>query len=1496
MVGFSGSIPDRNRMAGDMGVSEPLDATAQWVQGLQELWHAAGRPTGKVVVRQAAAQRPPVRVGPSAWSAWLKGENVPSGAETARWLLVFLRAKARTETPGFRAPSDGRWMQTWQRARDERRQGSRGGGRPVSWHAPAPCGTLAGLAEPPPLPGTFLARQVPHDQIVDALLEDACTAGHAPIVALVGMGGSGKTFLAQAAARDRRVASAFPDGVVWLSAGGRSAAGCQAELLAVLGVSIAGDDVEAGVNALRRRLASARCLVVIDDVTGNDQRVALDVFGPGSALLVTTRDHETVPHGQRKLLVAPLDPAQARSMLAAYAGIAEAELPGQADEVLARCGGLPLAVAICGGMVGDGQPWTSLVTLLRKPRPDALAVTFRDYRHTSLLAAVEASTGGLPSATRELYEDLAVFAGRGPVPVSVAARLWGQQGLDPDESRLAIARLAKRSLLTYRPADGTFALHDLLYDYTRFRAARRLPDLHGRLAAAFLRRWGGLDGGLAEAISHFGPPARPSDDDLYGLLHVTDHLVQAGRDDLLYRLLAAESGPGGRTNTWFALHERSERTAEYLLDLDLARGRAQQITDRAASPADQAEGIALEFRYALIRSSIVSLAGTVPAGILAALARRRIWTFDRAQAYAEMMPDAEQRSDALRRLARFRGLPEHRKTHLVELAGEAAEGIDYAMRRAFSLVWLVGLALPERREFYLERALEAADTDRQRSQEIRAWLFGHVARWFPERSLQELRAGARRRDGSAHHYLGAMTAALPELPALYEDVLAFARTDRYSTKESKALRAVLLASEPDERARLVAERLAAYDPAQEKRFNRLIVEELAPYLPGDELRGLLDQTLDGASPVTAARLLAAAIPHLPAEERPELLDKALQILRTEKVDLRRGGIAALLPLMPEPRRTRLLEDTFDALFRAHRASAVWTACEIARFLPEHLLRRVIDHVGEANPPEDALNQLAPHLTPGLLRHFLGTRMLDKQGPSTRALVHLAPGQPSATLSRILGFVSTEDHGEQRVSLLTELAPHLPDSLIADAVRVIPADVGPEPHARLLVLLAARAAPPDREELLRRARDLATSESHPHHRYRSLVQSATDPQQLGAALHLACVLDRPAFHHPPPQDPQPLPDTLIDQASRLARTAHGPCRQASSLAGLIPYAAPVRRAVLLREAAMAALIPHDHEDDVPCDGLHALERAAAGVPDEDRLPLLPGHPTPLTAVDDQGDQGDEGDHVERLRRLSCLLAYLPARRRGPVLEAALDCLTALSFRWDMDWASRHGHAGLSTVAPYLNPDARQYAARLARTLGARYQTADVLADLAAYADPATRPGLLDETVSYLRTLTSAYELDGPLATLAPHLDPNRAAELLDRLLHLVHGDRGWDHGVFPETISRIAPHLTPALLDQAANAVRQHASAPERAEASRALARAADALHPDPWPAYWRTALADATATGRPGLFSLVADLPLHHRQDTAAPLIQAVLDIHRWWPSNGDHGNTAGPPSPLSRA
>lgn len=1345
---------------------------------------------------------------------------------------------------------------------------------PFSRHSVAPGGTMTGLTEPPPLVGPFLVRQGLQDQVVEGLLAQATTGGRAPMVALVGMGGSGKTVVAQAVAGDRRITSAFPDGVVWLSAGTRSSARCQAMLLAALEVPVVGDDVEAGLHALRRRLASVRCLVVIDDVTSNDQRVTLDVFGPGSAVLVTTRDHETVPHGWMKLLVEVLDAASALEMLAAYADVAEADLPGAAEEVLVRCGGLPLALAICGAMISDGQPWAGLASLLRKPRPDALVMTFQGYEHNSLPAAIEASTGGLPVATRNRYEDLAVFAGRGPVPVSVAALLWADHGLDSHDSQVTIMHLARRSLLTYRPDDATFLLHDLLYDYTLFRAADRLPGLHHRLALTFLQGWGGLDHGLVEAISRFAPPAQPADDDRYGLLHVAEHVVQAGRDDLLHRLLAAESGPDGRVNTWFAVHDQSQRMAEYLLALQLALGRARQATDQAASPADRAEGVALEIRYALIRSSIVSLAGTIPSGILVALVRHKIWTFNTARAYAEMSPDAQQRSAALRHLARSRGLTEHQRADLVELAGQAADAINFTMHRAFALVSLVGLAPTSLRETYLERALAAAGGNSQ-AEEIRAWLFRNVAKLMPDRALRELRAGASRPHHSARHYREAMTAALPQLPDLYEDVLAIARTDRFGNNKSKALCAVLLACESaQERRRLVKERLASFDPVKEKYFGWRIVLELAPYLDPDELRDLLDRTVDESNKFSTVAALAAAIPHLTDVERPARLEHAVEILRTGEVSLQREEIVPLLHLVSEPELTQLLEELFDGMLRERPSSAVWAACRIAPFMSEDLLRRVLDHTGSANPPEDALNELAPHLTPSLLEYFLATRRLDEKEPWAQALVHLAPDQPSETLRRVVRLVATVADGPARVSLLTALAPHLPGTLTADAVAAIPDDTNPELQARLLALLAATATAPDRDALLCQAHDLAATTDHPHHRYRSLIEPATDPRQLSAALHLQCVLDRDAHHREPPHDPIPLPDELITRATRLVQATHGPCGLAHSLASLIPYAAPDRRAVLLRDAAMAALTPHDHIDDVPCDGLRALQRTAGHVPDEARL-LLPDRDIAARLVTD--------NPVEWMRQLSCLLASLPVSRRYDIAEQALDCLTTMSPSWDVSWISRHGVVGLTTIAPYLTFEGRRRAVELAYSLESTYQTTDALAVLAAHADPAARPWFVHEALAYLRTCTHAYELDGLLKTRPSCLDDVQAAELLDRLLHAVDRDRGGHHGFFPETISSIAPYLTPALLDRAATAVKQHPTASERARASKALAHAADTTHPEPWSSYWRTALSDATTNGRLELLSLIADLPLHHRQQRGTHLIQAILDTRRWWPADKGH-------------
>ncbi|MGW1495161.1 hypothetical protein [Streptomyces sp. NPDC002402] len=108
----------------------PQDATWVWAQALCKLWEAAGKPPGKVIQRQCHAQDPPIEVPSSSWSDWRNGKRVPSDPRTARVLVTVLKSLARRTTPSFVPCDEAWWEQAWRRARDERRAGSRKGGRP----------------------------------------------------------------------------------------------------------------------------------------------------------------------------------------------------------------------------------------------------------------------------------------------------------------------------------------------------------------------------------------------------------------------------------------------------------------------------------------------------------------------------------------------------------------------------------------------------------------------------------------------------------------------------------------------------------------------------------------------------------------------------------------------------------------------------------------------------------------------------------------------------------------------------------------------------------------------------------------------------------------------------------------------------------------------------------------------------------------------------------------------------------------------------------------------------------------------------------------------------------------------------------------------------------------------------------------------------------------------------------------------------------------------
>jgi ABC-type phosphate/phosphonate transport system ATPase subunit len=65
------------------------------------------------------------------------------------------------------------------------------------------------------MPAHFAPREELLAQVRDDLLEPSNIEA-ARIVGLVGMGGSGKSVLARALARDEQICRAFADGIVWL--------------------------------------------------------------------------------------------------------------------------------------------------------------------------------------------------------------------------------------------------------------------------------------------------------------------------------------------------------------------------------------------------------------------------------------------------------------------------------------------------------------------------------------------------------------------------------------------------------------------------------------------------------------------------------------------------------------------------------------------------------------------------------------------------------------------------------------------------------------------------------------------------------------------------------------------------------------------------------------------------------------------------------------------------------------------------------------------------------------------------------------------------------------------------------------------------------------------------------------------------------------------------------------------------------------------------------
>ncbi len=404
---------------------------------------------------------------------------------------------------------------------------------------------LGALVAVPSLPPHFITRPELMRRVRDALLvdlqtsrvmtsEDTSTETH---VGMQGMGGIGKSVLAAALARNRRVREAYPDGIVWISFGQKltneDLLQRLRDVVHHLGGDVAFTSLPQGQGILRELLQAKAVLLILDDVWKASDAQKFDFLGPRCRMLITTRDAGIVHtlHGER-FPVSLFTEKEALELLAESVDLLPAALPPEAHEVVDECGLLPLALALSGGMAKKrGGDFRSVLERLRRSDLDKIAdrESFNP-QHKTLWRAMQASVEMLSIDEQRRFAELAVFSEDDTVPESTVATLWEHTGrLDNLDTEDLLIDLAGRSLiqLDSRPGtDGTttrrISLHDLLHDYA-VRIAGDAKELNQLLVSAYQEKCpDGWHTGL---------------NDGYFFQHLREHLPAAGQLDELIELV-----------------------------------------------------------------------------------------------------------------------------------------------------------------------------------------------------------------------------------------------------------------------------------------------------------------------------------------------------------------------------------------------------------------------------------------------------------------------------------------------------------------------------------------------------------------------------------------------------------------------------------------------------------------------------------------------------------------------------------------------------------------------------------------------------------------------------------------------------------------------------------------------------------------------------------------------------------------------------------------------
>jgi hypothetical protein len=348
----------------------------------------------------------------------------------------------------------------------------------------------------------------------EAELQSPGGAQEVGIVAVKGMGGVGKTTLAKLVYDDPEVRGFFGGRVCWLVVNQNPISDkvrrLQEQVLSELGnakdVKIGNPDI--GRAQIRERLRGTKVLICLDDVWAGMQSpiVCKEDLGPGSCILKTTRDANTIEPGGRQHDLDVLSPEAAKHLFCLKAfGEQEPlnEFAALVDESLGFCGGLPLALEVVGSAVAkmlagsNGKSdWHDFLVVIRGRTTGGTSVGADIYK------ALQTSYDVLHQDEKDAFVLIAAMWGNDSfqwtadmwskpshrleeteLVCSLAAVISGRKGVAEARSyaRSVLKELEGRSLLrleTGASGQRRAIIHDLLVDIAV--GVTQSPEMHTR--------------------------------------------------------------------------------------------------------------------------------------------------------------------------------------------------------------------------------------------------------------------------------------------------------------------------------------------------------------------------------------------------------------------------------------------------------------------------------------------------------------------------------------------------------------------------------------------------------------------------------------------------------------------------------------------------------------------------------------------------------------------------------------------------------------------------------------------------------------------------------------------------------------------------------------------------------------------------------------------------------------------------------------------------------